>query len=132
MPAAPNVIAFPARPAPPAPFAEEAFAEEATTQAWEWWGEAAKFQWELEVLSGTSIDSVIRHRAILAMAANQKSLNFAPGTDFRSSRKPGPSAGASSRRSRCRDCASPPFSARRHRRSSTGSSRRPAGAATKG
>jgi len=58
MPAAPNVIAFPARPAPPAPFAEEAFAEEATTQAWEWWGEAAKFQWELEVLGAHHGDAV--------------------------------------------------------------------------
>jgi CubicO group peptidase (beta-lactamase class C family) len=40
-------------------------------------------QWELEILSGTSIDSVIRQKAILAMAASQKGLNFPPGTDFR-------------------------------------------------
>ncbi|THD81319.1 MAG: serine hydrolase [Phenylobacterium sp.] len=40
-------------------------------------------QWELEILSGTAIDSAIRHKAILAMAASQKGLNFAPGTDFR-------------------------------------------------
>jgi CubicO group peptidase (beta-lactamase class C family) len=40
-------------------------------------------QWELLILSGTSIDSLIRQKAILAMAANQKGLNFAPGTDFR-------------------------------------------------
>jgi CubicO group peptidase (beta-lactamase class C family) len=40
-------------------------------------------QWELEIISGTSIDSLIRQKAILAMAASQKGLNFPPGTDFR-------------------------------------------------
>ncbi len=40
-------------------------------------------QWELMTLSGTSIDSLIRQKAIIAMAANQKSLNFPPGPDFR-------------------------------------------------
>jgi CubicO group peptidase (beta-lactamase class C family) len=40
-------------------------------------------QWELEVLSGTPIEGLIRQKAIVAMAASQKGLNFAPGTDFR-------------------------------------------------
>jgi CubicO group peptidase (beta-lactamase class C family) len=40
-------------------------------------------QWELLILSGTSIDSLIRQKAIVAMAASQKGLNFTPGTDFR-------------------------------------------------
>lgn len=40
-------------------------------------------QWDLEVLSGTSMDSLIRQKALVAMAANQRGLNFAPGTDYR-------------------------------------------------
>jgi len=40
-------------------------------------------QWELMILSGTPIDGMIRQSAIVAMAASQKGLNFAPGTDFR-------------------------------------------------
>jgi CubicO group peptidase (beta-lactamase class C family) len=40
-------------------------------------------QWELEILSGTPIEGLIRQKAVLAMAASQKGLNFPPGTDFR-------------------------------------------------
>lgn len=40
-------------------------------------------QWELMMLSGTALDSVIRQGAILAMAARQQALNFAPGTACR-------------------------------------------------
>jgi CubicO group peptidase (beta-lactamase class C family) len=40
-------------------------------------------QWELMMLSGTPLDGLIRHSAILAMAARQTALNFPPGTDFR-------------------------------------------------
>ncbi len=40
-------------------------------------------QWELMTLSGTPIDGLIKHGAILAMAARQKGLNFPPGTDYR-------------------------------------------------
>jgi CubicO group peptidase (beta-lactamase class C family) len=40
-------------------------------------------QWELMMLSGTPIDGMIRQSAIMAMAARQKALNFAPGTAFR-------------------------------------------------
>jgi CubicO group peptidase (beta-lactamase class C family) len=40
-------------------------------------------QWELMMLSGTPIDGLIRHSAIVAMAARQRALNFPPGTDFR-------------------------------------------------
>ncbi len=40
-------------------------------------------QWELLILSGTSIESLITQKAILAMAASQKGLNFAPGTDLK-------------------------------------------------
>jgi CubicO group peptidase (beta-lactamase class C family) len=40
-------------------------------------------QWELEILSGTSLDSLIRQKALMAMAVSQKALNFAPGTEWR-------------------------------------------------
>src|SRR5262249_7265829 len=40
-------------------------------------------QWELLVLSGTPIEGLIRQEQILAMAARQRALNFAPGTDIR-------------------------------------------------
>src|SRR5215469_6196833 len=40
-------------------------------------------QWELMLLSGTPLDGVIRQSAIVAMAASQNALNFAPGTQFR-------------------------------------------------
>jgi CubicO group peptidase (beta-lactamase class C family) len=39
-------------------------------------------QWELMALSGTQLQSLIRQKAILAMAARQTGLNFSPGTDF--------------------------------------------------
>lgn len=40
-------------------------------------------QWELLMLSGTPLDGLIRQSAIVAMAANQKGLNFPPGTQWR-------------------------------------------------
>jgi CubicO group peptidase (beta-lactamase class C family) len=39
-------------------------------------------QWELMMLSGTPLDGLIKQGAIVAMAARQKGLNFAPGTDY--------------------------------------------------
>ena len=39
-------------------------------------------QWELMVLAGTPMDGLIKQGAIVAMAARQKGLNFAPGTDY--------------------------------------------------
>lgn len=38
---------------------------------------------ELLFLSGISIDGLIRQKAVVAMVANQKALNFKPGTDWR-------------------------------------------------
>ena len=40
-------------------------------------------QWDLETLSGTSMEGLIRQKALIAMAASQKGLNFRPGDDFR-------------------------------------------------
>lgn len=40
-------------------------------------------QWELFILSGTNMQSLLRQSAILSMAKSQKGLNFAPGTDYR-------------------------------------------------
>lgn len=40
-------------------------------------------QWELFILSGTNMQSLLRQSAILSLAKNQTGLNFAPGTDYR-------------------------------------------------